>query len=308
MLLVYLLRDADLGNIVQTIGHADIGLLLLSFMMYAVGYLITGHRLRLLLTVYDINAPVSFLIQSFMIATFFNNFLPSTVGGDLSRAYDLWKKFSSKTRAITSILLDRFLGLFALLLYTVVSVLFTREIIFPENIVYLWIAGGMLVSVLLVYMIFFTPAWLVGILDRLGNLSAHPVMAKIRNLVLSLYSFSGKKRILLYALGLSLLLQANVITQYFLVAQAMSIEIPYAAFFIIIPLATFIMMIPVSINAIGIREGVFVFFFSFYAITNNTAIAYAWVMYAFLLVQGFLGAIVFVFRRHQRSQLSQENA
>lgn len=302
-LLIYLLQDANLGDIFQTFRGANIPVLAFAFSLYVIGYLITGFRLHLLISVYGMCVPVKSLIQSFMIATFFNNFLPSTVGGDLSRAYDLWRYCSSKSRAITSILIDRFLGLFALLLFTVVSVLFTKEVIFPESIVYIWVAGGALSSMLIVYLVFFTPGWVVAIASHYSGSFTHPFIDKIKNLLAALYSFRGKRRILFYAMVLSIALQANVVIQYFIVAQAIAIDIPLHAFFIIIPLTIFIMMVPVSINAIGIREGAFVFFFAFYGISNSEAIAYAWIMYAFVLMQGILGAVVFVVRRKNEARV-----
>ena len=36
-----------------------------------------------------------------MVALFFNNFLPSTVGGDVVRMYDSWRLGNSKSDAVT---------------------------------------------------------------------------------------------------------------------------------------------------------------------------------------------------------------
>lgn len=298
-LLIYLLQDANLDDIVQTIKSADIPLLVFAFSLYAIGYLITGFRLHLLISVYGKKAPVRFLIQSFMIATFFNNFLPSTVGGDLSRAYDLWRYFGDKSRAVASIMIDRFLGLFALILFIIFSTLIAKEFVFSESAVYPWISGATFSAVLIIALIFFTPQWLIELASRYGDSARHPLIDKIRNLLKALYSFRGKREILFYALCLSILLQANVIIQYFIVAKSLAVDIPLHAFFTIIPLSIFIMMVPVSINAIGLREGAFVYFFSFYGVSSSSAIAYAWVMYGFVLMQGLLGAVVFVLRRKQ---------
>lgn len=302
-LLMYLLQDANLGDILETIRNANIASLAIAFSLYAIGYLITGFRLHLLISAYGKKVPVRFLIQSFMIATFFNNFIPSTVGGDLSRSYDLWQYFGDKSRAVASILIDRFLGLFALLLFIIFSTLLAKELAFPESTVYLWISGATFLAALIIYLIFFTPQWLLDLASRYSASATHPLFDKIRNFLNALYSFRGKRKILIYALCLSIILQVNVIIQYYIVAQSLSIDIPLLAFFTIIPLAIFVMMVPVSINAIGLREGVFVFFFSFYEVSNSTSIAYAWVMYGFILMQGVLGAIVFVLRKKLDKQL-----
>jgi uncharacterized protein (TIRG00374 family) len=186
-LLIYLLQDVNLGDIFETIRSADIPFLAFAFSLYAIGYLITGFRLHLLISVYGKKAPVRFLIQSFMIATFFNNFLPSTVGGDLSRSYDLWQYFGDKSRAVASILIDRFLGLFALLLFIVFSTLLAKEFVFSESTVYLWISGATFSAVLIIYLIFFTPQWLLDLASRYGTRLHKRNRAKRRRLCIFLF-------------------------------------------------------------------------------------------------------------------------
>ena len=59
---------------------------------------------------------------------------------------------------------------------------------------------------------------------------------------------------------------------------------PY--FFLIVPLALFVMMLPVSINAIGVRENVFAFFFAAFCVASATSVAVAWLDYGLVLAPG----------------------
>jgi hypothetical protein len=102
---------------------------------------------------------------------------------------------------------------------------------------------------------------------------------------------------LVKALVLSMLLQVNVIIHYYLIALALGLSLPFYSFFLIIPLATVIMMVPISVNAIGIRENVFAFFFAPFGILVPQAVAFAWLAYGMVLIQGVLGGIVYGLRR-----------
>ena len=53
----------------------------------------------------------------------------------------------------------------------------------------------------------------------------------------------------------------------------------------------------ISINAIGVREAIFVFLFSIYGVADEQSLALAWVAYGFTLAQGVLGGAVFALRR-----------
>src|SRR2546430_687524 len=58
---------------------------------------------------------------SFLVAAFFNNFLPSNIGGDVVRIRDTARKAGSKTLATTVILLDRGVGVIVLFFISAVG-------------------------------------------------------------------------------------------------------------------------------------------------------------------------------------------
>ena len=60
------------------------------------------------------------LTESIWVSMFFNNFLPSNIGGDVVRIADTAPAAGSKTLATTVVLVDRALGLTALLIVAAV--------------------------------------------------------------------------------------------------------------------------------------------------------------------------------------------
>jgi glycosyltransferase 2 family protein len=64
------------------------------------------------------------LFRLYLIGSFFNNFLPSMVGGDLVRAYVLGKQIESHTHSLASVFLERFTGMIALVSLATASFLF----------------------------------------------------------------------------------------------------------------------------------------------------------------------------------------
>src|SRR5438046_2723943 len=73
-------------------------------------------RWDLLLRAQEVNLRRRWLLGSFLVANFFNNFLPSNIGGDVIRISDTARQARSKTLATTVILVDRGLGLLGLVL------------------------------------------------------------------------------------------------------------------------------------------------------------------------------------------------
>jgi len=296
VLIALILRGTDVGEVLGAIGKADVRLVLLSLCLFFVGYGITVGRWRTLLGTQRVEASMSVLIRSYMVAVFFNNLLPSTIGGDAIRIYDSWRLGCGKAEAVVVIFMDRFMGLLSLVLFASAGLALLPEL--PVDVPLAQAAallgiGG--VAVMLWFM--FSPA------PRPATGPGRPFVAvpfvqhalgRVRE---ALDSFRGKRSALGRALALSLLLQVNVVVSYYLLARSLGLSVPFLDYFLIIPASLAVLMAPVSINGIGLREGAFVFFLGLCGVGRAEAVAFAWIAYGVLLIQGVLGGIVYAFRR-----------
>ena len=296
-LLIWILHDINLSDIFASLRAASMSIFALALSLCLIGFYVSVHRWLVLLRAQGMNASIPFLLQSFTVSLFFNNLLPSTVGGDAVRIYDSWKAGLDKTRSVAVIFVDRFLGLVALMLCALVALLLSTPFVSRLPSLYVWvplITTGMLLGVWLMFM---PPQrlydWVLGRKQRCPR-KLHAILDKV---ITALTAFRGKTPALTKALGLSLLLQVAFVIQYYLVAEALAVSMPFYSYFFTIPLATIVMLIPVSINGIGIREMTFVYFFSTFGVEKADAIAIAWLSYAILLIMGVLGGIVYAFRR-----------
>jgi hypothetical protein len=137
------------------------------------------------------------------------------------------------------------------------------------------------------------------IATALGSWCARiPVLSKASGAIaMALGAFRSNPIMLYQALGLSLLLQFNVILHFYVLAQALDIAISIPAMFVIVPISIVVMMAPISINAIGVREVVFVYLFAVFGVADSQALALAWLAFVFVVLQGALGGVVFMLRR-----------
>ncbi|MBI4475781.1 MAG: flippase-like domain-containing protein, partial [Acidobacteria bacterium] len=115
-LLVFLLRQVDVQRLGHELRSASAWWLSVAIALYLLMILTSAWRWALMLTAQDINVPHRLLVRSYLVATFFNNFLPSNIGGDVVRISDTAAPAGSKTVATTIVLLDRAVGLIGLLI------------------------------------------------------------------------------------------------------------------------------------------------------------------------------------------------
>jgi uncharacterized membrane protein YbhN (UPF0104 family) len=277
-LIAWILARTPFREVGDAFRAADFRLVLLAASLHVFDTFASVRRWRLLIRAQGGEASFPFLVRSYLVGIFFNNFLPSTIGGDTVRAIDTARAGVGRAKAVAIIFVDRFVGLLALMSFAVLGVLASGRLTARVPSLFAWVAGGAVVLGLAAALLFLPSAGPARLLD-----------------------FHGKKGVLARAFGWSLLLQTSVILNGFLLARALRVPIPLPYFFLIVPLALFVMMLPVSINAIGVRESVWAFFFAAFGVPAALGVAVAWLGYGTVLVEALIGGCVYARGRREAS-------
>lgn len=296
-LIAVIVSRVNLDDVWSAFVRADKWLITCAFLLYFVGLCIIASRWKLLLAVQGVSASFFTLVKSMLVAVFFNNFLPSTIGGDAMRAYDTWKMGGGKTQSVSIIFIDRLLGIFTLFIFALLALLLSSiDVSFLQNIK-IWILAAVALGFAGIYILFFKASLISHYLHSGDQVDAGFLKRILQKVFDVFATYNDKPGVLFTALFLSVLLQLNVVFHYYLLALSLGINVPVEAMFIIIPIAIVVMMIPVSINAIGIREAIFVTLFAFYGVSNADALAFAWMSFVLITVLGVIGGIVFMLRK-----------
>src|SRR5512139_1372216 len=120
-LLVLLVSRMDTSRFWAYARTASAAWLLGALTIYLIVILTSAWRWGLLLGAQHVRIPGAKLVSSYLVATFFNNFLPSNIGGDVIRIADTAPAAGSKTLATTVVLIDRGIGLMGLVLVAAVG-------------------------------------------------------------------------------------------------------------------------------------------------------------------------------------------
>jgi len=113
-LLTYLLRQADAPRLWDIGRHASLPWLAASLGLYFLMLVVSAWRWGRLLEAQDVSVRGRSLLSSLLVATFFNNFLPSNIGGDVVRIRDTAAHAGSRTRAAAVVFADRLIGVLGL--------------------------------------------------------------------------------------------------------------------------------------------------------------------------------------------------
>jgi hypothetical protein len=301
-LLSWLLSATDLAAIGAALRSARPGWVLAAFGLHFVGLLISAVRWRLLLRAQGAEVSLPFLSRSLLVGIFFNNFLPSTVGGDLMRARDTADHAGSGTGSLTTVLVERASGILVLGFFALAALLAgTLEgrgaAAAAAGVAAL--LGGFLVFTGLLRPRPLARARLVleRRLETAGGAVSSRLLSGAERLLRTLGAISAAPGTMRIVFLLAFLLQANVILHHWFVSRSLGLAVAPGAFLIIVPLATLLLLLPVSINGIGAREAVFAYLLGIYGVPLAQAVAFSWVLYGTILAQGILGGLVYALRR-----------
>lgn len=300
-LLLLVIRKTNLTEVLQALSTANIYYLVAALLVYSLSYYLRTFRWQSLLKARGIPASNLYLLKSYFVGIFFSNFLPSIVGGDAIRVYDIWRIEPNKSIAVTTVLVDRVLGLLVLAMFALggLFVVPQAQSLISFSGISLAIA---IISITLVCLIIRKLLVSKQVREWEKNLKFglwQKIRLKVFNIWQALMSFKDAQKQLLAAVFWSISVQVAVILHYFLIAKSLSFSTSLASFFLIVPLATVIMMLPISINAIGLRENAFVFLIGTYSIgvTRPETIAFSWLAYGIIVIQGLVGGLVHLLRK-----------
>src|SRR5712671_892257 len=121
-LLALLFSLVDVSKLWANARQASLAWIAAALGLYALTVVVTVWRWWLLLDAQEVVISYRAVLASMSVALFFNNFLPSNIGGDVVRIADTAKVARSKTLAATVVLADRAMGMMGLILIAATGV------------------------------------------------------------------------------------------------------------------------------------------------------------------------------------------
>ena len=296
-LLYWLLSKIDRAELWETLRHASPVWLVLALALYFCVMLISAWRWQRLLEAQHVAVRFGHLLGSFLVASFFNNFLPSNIGGDVIRIRDTAAAAGSKTRAATIVLLDRAIGLIGLVFVAALGATIATELGDREPFNPLWLWAGMAGGSIAIMFVLLYPKMIGALLRPLRMFHQEWVGLQISRLVHAMEKFAQAPWALVQCFGGALLVQAVIVGFYAAIAYAMHIPMPAVHLAVLIPMSFVVQMLPLSVNGFGVRESIFAFYFARLGLPRESAIALSFLGPALIMLFSVSGAVALALRK-----------
>lgn len=300
-LLTLLFRRIDFARLWASARQASPAWLGVALAVYLINVLASVWRWRVLLHTQDVDVPSRSLLESLLVSLFFNNFLPSNIGGDVIRIRDTARPARSKTVAAIVVLTDRVLGFMALGLVAALGATATAWAVghppLPIWPSYLW--AGLLIAAAASAPMVLAPAGVGRLLQPLTVLHPEWVGGRIESLTVVLERYRDSPRALGSCFAGAVFVQATIVVVYMAVAHALRINISAADLAVIVPISFIVQLVPVSVNGFGVREATFSLYFTRIHLPIESALLLSLVVTALVMLFSLVGAAVYVARGRQ---------
>lgn len=245
--------------------------LLLALLLQFGSVVMAAMRWQWVMRAMDYGQDAWFYLRSYFKGMFFNQGLPTSIGGDALRVLDVASRGFRKRDAFVGVLTDRLIGLWALMLLNTLALLFSLGVL-PDTLfmgVLLFVLTGSLGFTVLF------------VLHRWAWLQGHVVtqqIAKISSAVTR--SFQGQALRVLFG---SLAVHGFAMLSFWALGNAVGLDYGVLTYLAIVPPAILLTVIPVSLAGWGIREGALVGLFGLLQADTASVLAIS-ILYGLVLI------------------------
>jgi len=269
----FLFRFIDFNDLYEILRFSHGGTILIALLFQLGSTWLAAYRWRLIMEGINFKESFSYYVKSYFKGTFFNQVLPSSIGGDAVRIIDLTQRGYDKKDAFYGVFVDRVVGLVGLLVLNLLATLLffgTFERDFSLLIILITVGGISGFALLFVF-------------EKLTFLANYKGLDLFHRLSKRLNSLYANKSLLLKHIAISVGVHLLTILTMYALADSINMDVSFQVFLIAVPPVFLLTIIPISLAGWGIREGAMIGIFTLVGADETKILAMS-ILYGLLLI------------------------
>ncbi|HRY27844.1 MAG TPA: lysylphosphatidylglycerol synthase transmembrane domain-containing protein [Candidatus Moranbacteria bacterium] len=240
---------------------------------------------------FDISLKKSF--QLYLAGAFINNLMPSFIGGDTYKAYQLGKKDKKYVSAAASVFVDRITGLIGAMILSVIFAALNWQMVAEHKI--------LLIILVIIFLILFAMV-IIGASAKFSfwQKLLQFMPKKIVEIIIDFAEYGNNKNTLFksFLLAIAYNLIGLAVVNYILF-WGLGIQVGILNYLTVIFLVSIVSALPVSVNNIGIKEWAYITFFGFFGIASSGVVAVAIISRVIQMVVSFAAVPYYLKNKNQ---------
>ena len=271
-----------------------------AFLVKGTGMAATVWRWKVLLEAQELKVPLRHLIGTFLIGRFVGSFLPSTVGLDGYRMYDIARHSGQTARSVSVIVVEKVIGFFVLSALVVGTIPWGLSFFREEGGPMVLIATAVVFSVPVTFS--FVMLLFPRLIRRIFSRVLPPDTAlgnKVAKAVKAVTAYERNRRALLKAVAIGFIVHLGTTMMYFFTAHSIGVNVGLGEVLYVGPLMIAATVVPISVAGIGVRELVVSQLMSQVGHPAAAAVVFAFLGYLVGEIISLFGGLVLLARRSE---------
>lgn len=291
VLFTIILLKADVTEVISNFRLLDPLYIPLIITFLVLNYIVSSIRWKKLLIFENSEkVTVTFLTKLYFIGAFFNNFMPTSIGGDVYKIFRLGNKIDSKSNAFSATFMERFTGMIALVLISYLGIVKTWD--FWMSLLPASIKQNALLLIVFQGAVFLG-FWVAAFAGFASLKFLSKKINKLAGLYDSLMVYKNERGVLAWAFITSFIVQLLAIfTQYF-IFKGMGIDLPIFYSLAVFPVITLASFFVPSLNGVGVQDALYIQLFQTVGVSGSLALSASILYHIFRLLVSLVGGVFY---------------
>lgn len=298
VLLLFVFSKIDFSTFHSYLKTVSTFMLLLALILMFLQCLLGAFKWHLILRFVGIQQSFGIPLRVFWVGMFFNSFFPAGIAGDSVRVWMVQRLGHSLSKVVDSVLLDRLIGLFVMVLASLISIFVLKKVVTNAFLIHLFEL--------------FTLLGLIGF-SVLSFLHRLPVKWTHFRILRAMYQLSldtymlctspAKTGLISVVAFISISWQVLLV---YVLAQAFHFQISFLHCWVFVPPVVLLTTLPISVGGWGIREGAMVTLSGMVGVSSSAALSLSILLGLITVLISLPGGIVWMlWRNHTAAEMVQ---
>ncbi len=294
--LAFVIWRVDLAAVARSFSGLDWRWMLLAAVSVYAAIVVSAFKWGVLLWARGHALPLVRLFRHYLVGLFFNNFLPTSVGGDVVRAWDAGRDIEDAPEGAASVITERIIASVGLACTAALGLPFVDV---PDQ-AYMAVAAVAVVGIGLAAL-FCAPSLSERMVASSLGGRFESVSGWARRATRAVGALLRRPALVISVLALSIVFQVIVALVNWCIFNALGVEVSLGACVVYTSIVSAITMIPVSISGHGVRELGYAHFFALAGVAEGVAVTASLLFFATVAVSTLPGAALFATGRRRRA-------
>ncbi|MBD3366153.1 flippase-like domain-containing protein [candidate division WWE3 bacterium] len=297
VLLYVIFSRIDKESFIQNISLMDLRLAPFIIGFIILNYIVSAFRWKQLLIYKETRqVKLPYLINLYFIGSFFNNFMPTSIGGDVFKMYQLGRKIGNAAKGLSATFMERFTGIIALVTISYFGLIRTLPFwveMLPADAQ----ANPLLVTLFKV--VLFTGFWIAAVIGFFSLSILAKKISFFEKIYSALISYKNNTKPLFKAFLISFAVQLlSIFTQYF-IFLSLGVELPLFYSFFVFPVITLAGFFVPSLNGLGVQDALYISFMGMVGVSESLALSASILYHLSRLLVSLIGGVLYALGKNE---------